>query len=380
MHIITPSRPLPNHEHLPLDQSYLCDTQLATQLSDAGYLQTSEPADYDLDGCNTHPTADTRSILILRAGGFGDLLFLTPSLAELHKRFPKMAMTIATHAHTREALHHPDLAHVKIIDYPVPVSDLYKYDIISSAERITDPTMQDDATAYFAHHLGLISDDVLADKTTPPFSLKPLYQVALDDLAQAWLDFPRNADRPRIGIQTESSVKNRTYPIDLTAQLIESLIKDDGCDVYTFGYPDPGKGRVEIPHFTALQLMSPSPTLTQSAAVLATMDAVIAPDSALCHIAGALSLPTIALYGPFHWHQRTSHMPTVKAIQGHAACAPCQWHLTKGQHYPPHMPCAKYVGPIGQQRQSGCIALARIEPDYIRRQLWKHFQALTPTV
>ena len=380
MHLITPARPLPNHEHLPIGVPYLVDTQLATQLTEGGYLQHSEP--FTDPRANLPVTRAPRTtnrepkILILRAGGYGDLLFLTPSLAEIHRRYPALKITVATHEHTREALHHPDLAHVHLIDYPVPADDLTRYDIISSAERITDPRMQHDAATYFAHHLGLLperseSSEALAKEE---FSLRPLYAVDPDDLAQAWMAFPRHEPRARIGIQTESSVKNRTYPIDLTAQLIEKLIKEDECDVFTFGYPDPGK-KVEIPHFYPLQFMDPAPSLTQSAAVLSTMDAVIAPDSALCHIAGALGIPTIALYGPFHWRQRTSHSPSIKALQGHAECAPCQWHLTNGQHYPPNMPCSRLVGPPGQQRQAGCKALANIPPERIRKELWRHLQS-----
>lgn len=383
MHLITPARPLPNHEHLPIGVPYLVDTQLATQLTEAGFLQHTEPftdprANLPVTVLGLRSSQSEERLLILRAGGYGDLLFLTPSLAELHRRYPQLQITVATHQHTREVLHHPDLAHVQIIDYPVPAADLSTYDIISSAEGITDPEMQHDASAYFAHHLGLLTDEQLSQSQSLPvsksFSLQPLYAVDPEDLAQAWLAFPRHEPRARIGIQTESSVKNRTYPIDLTAQLIEKLIKEDDCDVFTFGYPDPGK-KVEIPHFYPLQLMDPAPTLTKSAAVLATMDAVIAPDSALCHIAGALGIPTIALYGPFHWRQRTSHSPSIKALQGHAECAPCQWHLTQGQHYPPHMPCSKLVGPPGQQRQAGCKALANIPPERIRKELWKHLQS-----
>jgi ADP-heptose:LPS heptosyltransferase len=388
MHLITPARPLPNHEHLPIGVPYLVDTQLATQLTDAGYLQKSEPftdprANLPVSSLPVSGAAVSKSpsLLVLRAGGYGDLLFLTPSLAELHRRYPKLQITVATHQHTREVLHHPDLAHVQVIDYPVPASDLARYDIISSAERITDPEMQHDAAAYFAHHLGLIdlpvsqspSLKVSGEAVFPSFPLTPLYAVDPEDLAQAWLAFPRHEGRARIGIQAESSVKNRTYPVDYTAELIKTLIQEDGADVFTFGYPAPKQ--VQIPHFYPLQCMDPAPSLTQSAAVLATMDAVIAPDSALCHIAGALGIPTIALYGPFHWRQRTSHMPSVHALQGHAECAPCQWHLTKGQHYPPHMPCSRLVGPAGQQRQAGCKALANIPSERIRKELWKHLQA-----
>lgn len=375
MHLITPCRDLFDGQ-LRAGTTYLVDTQMADQLSALGHCAHSSPFTNQQPGINAKPDNTTRSILILRAGGYGDMLFLTPCLAELRRRYPALEITVATHSHTRDALHHPAFQDIQVIDYPVPVP-LTKWDIVSSAERIAAEDMTHDATAYFAHHLGLITQEQLestglttrqTEAVKMPFDLRPLYHVSDEDRYNAWKAFPRHEGRARIGIQTESSVKNRTYPVDLTGLLIHELIEKDGCDVYTFGYPDPKK--VELPHFYPLQCLPEPPSFQQSAAVLSTMDAVIAPDSSLCHIAGALGIPTIALYGPFHWRQRVGNMPTVKALQGHARCAPCQWHFKHGQHYPPHMSCADLVGPPGQQRQRGCSALAQISPERIRTTLW----------
>lgn len=380
MHLFTPCHTLEGPGMIA-GRTYLLDDQWADELAAGGHCQRMEPLTDQHPGINSVPDNTIGSILILRAGGFGDLLFLSPSLADLRRRFPRLTITVATHDHTREALRHPDLRDIQLTRYPVDVTQphaLDRWDIITSAEKIASPSMTYDAAAYFAHHLGLISDEALLStgltprqpRTPVAFSLKPLYAPDPDDVAQAWLAFPRHDDRPRIGIQTESSVKNRTYPVDLTADLIKRLI-DDGADVYTFGYPSPKT--VSLPHFYPLQCLPEPPSFTQSCAILATMDAVIAPDSALCHIAGALDIPTIALYGPFHWSQRTAHMPSVRALQGSAACSPCQWHLSRGQHYPPDQPCAQLVGPIGQQRQRGCKALMQIQPARIQREVWKWF-------
>lgn len=386
MHLFTPCHDLPGPS-MSAGRTYLLDTQWADELSASGHCQRMEPFAHQRPGINARPDNTTRSLLILRAGGFGDLLFLTPSLAELRRRFPSLQITVATHDHTRDALRHPALRDIEVIHYPVDINahPLDRWEIITSAEQIASSRMTYDAAAYFAHHLGLISDACLHSTgltphqpvTPPPFDLAPLYAPDPDDVAQAWLAFPRLDNRPRIGIQTESSVKNRTYPVDLTADLIKRLI-DDGADVYTFGYPSPKT--VSLPHFYPLQCLPEPPSFTQSCAILATMDAVIAPDSALCHVAGALGLPTIALYGPFHWSQRTRHMPSVRALQGSASCSPCQWHLHLGQHYPPDQPCSHYVGPPGQQRQRGCKALMQIQPARIQREVWKWLHECPPPV
>jgi ADP-heptose:LPS heptosyltransferase len=65
-----------------------------------------------------------------------------------------------------------------------------------------------------------------------------------------------------------------------------------------------------------------------------TCDAFLGPDSALVHFAGALDIPTIALYGPFSWKTRTSVFGSVEAIQGHAECAPCYHHSRAGKEWP----------------------------------------------
>jgi ADP-heptose:LPS heptosyltransferase len=381
MHLFTPCHDLFDGL-MRVGHVYLIDSQWSAELSAQGHCQWSAAFIDQRPGINAVPDNTTRSILILRAGGYGDLLFMTPVLAELRRRFPALEITVATHVHTRDALHHPALADIKVIDYPAQLIDLPKYDIISSAELIASADMTYDASAYFAQTLGLITQEQLAatdihPRQGPPieFSLKPLYQVADEDRAQAWAAFPRHDGRARIGIQTESSVKNRTYPVDMTAQLIEQLIALDGCDVFTFGYPSPKA--VSLPHFYPLQCLPEPPDFRTSCAILSTMDAVIAPDSSLCHVAGALDIPTVALFGPFHWRQRTSNMPSVRAIQGAARCAPCQWHLTNNQHYPPDKACSHFVGPIGQQRQRGCSALASIDPDRIRTTLWKWFHECT---
>jgi heptosyltransferase-2 len=109
------------------------------------------------------------------------------------------------------------------------------------------------------------------------------------------------------------------------------------------------------------QLPEP-PNFRQSAALLATCDAVVAPDSALCHLAGALNLPTVALYGPFPWALRTAYALRTVALSGHGPCAPCFHHERAGEVWPEGKPCAK---------SGRCEVLATIEPERILAKLEK---------
>jgi ADP-heptose:LPS heptosyltransferase len=361
MHLVTPCTKYNGYNGTP-GQRYLMEAPSAEDQARRGYCAEVEP--YNPTPIPLNLDQPPKRLLILRCGGYGDVLFLTPSLVELHRRFPGMEITVSTHQHTRDAIHSPKLNHVKLIDYPVHESLLCQYDAIVTGELIATRDMQHDASAYFAWTLGLVSEDVLHGKTAPTFDLKPVYDIAPNDLAQAWTDWPRNGTRPRIGIQAESSGKNRTYPVNLTAQLMETLIKEDHCDVFLFGVPS-SKQSVQIPHFYPLPLLNPAPNYTESCAILGTMDALIAPDSSLCHIGGAIGLPVIALYGAFHWRQRVGYMPSVKPIQGFAKCGPCQWHLKHDHYFPPDQPCSQ---------KGYCSAIAQITPDRIRKTLWRHIE------
>ena len=92
--------------------------------------------------------------------------------------------------------------------------------------------------------------------------------------------------------------------------------------------------------------------LRESLALLATMDVFVGPASGLVHAAGALRVPTVALFGPFEAGQRVTRYPPVRSIQGRAPCAPCHHHpRTLEQRWPAGKPC---------QQMQHCVALAGI--------------------
>ncbi len=95
--------------------------------------------------------------------------------------------------------------------------------------------------------------------------------------------------------------------------------------------------------------------MRQSAAVLATCDIVIGPDSAIIHLCGAMGIPGIGLFGPFTWQERTKYHPSIFGMNGQAPCSPCRHHA-RVEPWPLGQVChtAKF-----------CVALGSIPPERI---------------
>jgi ADP-heptose:LPS heptosyltransferase len=87
-------------------------------------------------------------------------------------------------------------------------------------------------------------------------------------------------------------------------------------------------------------------------------DCVLAPDSSLTHIAGALEVPAVALYGPFPWQIRTAYCETTRALtrQEGFPCAPCHHHATIQKQFPDNCPT---------KAKGFCGVLDAIPPDQI---------------
>jgi ADP-heptose:LPS heptosyltransferase len=286
-----------------------------------------------------------RKVLISRTGGFGDILFCTPLIRALQaSRLDVSFSCVPTY---RDALSGVD---VKFVPYPLPFSELSEnYDRVIWLEGVIEF-----AERPFQHAVDLIAEAANKRLTEGKHCS---YRVSEEDAKWAREKYPKS--RKRVGIQLAASAKSRTYPRELMMQVIQTLVLK-GIEVYLFGRPS--EIQINTPHPLLKNIASESESFSKSCAVLATCDAVLAPDSALCHVAGALDLPTVALYGAFSWQSRTSYAPSVRALSGHLPCAPCHWH-GRGSEFPPGGPCA---------RTGRCEALATISPDRIVRELLRN--------
>lgn len=292
-----------------------------------------------------------KEILVERPGGYGDILFLTPALHQIKTQWPCANITVACLPRFNAILHNnPDVATLQ--PYPLPAYLWSTYD----AHIWLENYIENNPLAHSMHPIDILSERlslVIADK-------RMRYHATLEEQAVAREVFQRTTKK-RVGVQLQASSICRSYP-DIAG--ICAALHFAGYEVFMFGAEgslkmhESWENKPDLVNLTARGL-----SFRQSCAVLTTCDALVAPDSALCHVAGALDIPCVALFAPFPWQLRTKYAPKTKALTGHCDISPCFHHSRPATgDFPAGQPCAE----VGR-----CIALEMIPIERIVREVGK---------
>jgi ADP-heptose:LPS heptosyltransferase len=272
---------------------------------------------------------NNKRILVMRAGGFGDLVLLTPVLREIKRRWPSCYIAVSTMATYAQVISNlPYVDHIS--EYPIQIDNANTFDawvFLENAIERNPRAEEVHMTELFGEIAGISSIE----------DIKPDYKVKATEAIWANEAYPRVEGTRRCCIQIGTSALCRTYPRPKLGEVCTALIQK-GWEVFLLGAN--GEIRVDkMPH-NMRNLADADLTLRQSAAVMNNADVFLGSDSALLHIAGALAVPAVGLYGPFPWFLRTKHCPTTVAISGTGACAPCFHHVNSARrnHFPDYCP------------------------------------------
>ncbi len=285
------------------------------------------------------PTKDwnDKDIWLNRAGGWGDLLMMTPLIREMKSLWPDSRIHIACGGQYHSLFDEMDVITELL---PIPTDLLLNIHALVDFEDIVegDPAaISLHIAELFASRAGITLKD-----------LKPEYHVTPDEKAWALYEYPRNS-RPRIGLQCMASAYYRTHP-GMGKMMVQLSEK---ADVYMMG--SPGQIKITGSNAHVHNLMDDKLDFRQNAAVVSTCDACLSPDSALVHLCAALDIPCVALYGPFPSELRVTSDRTF-AFDGKAPCAPCFFHAEKPDEFPAGMPCSE---------KRRCVALESIDPNIV---------------
>lgn len=338
MHILTNAKPIPMLSHGTLEPGeWLCHDVNAAELLLMGERGTSQiRGDYSSQP-NDIPAAGR--VVLIRSGAIGDLLYLSPVIAELKRRYPDLHIALSCFPKHHEVV--CDLG-VELLPYPLSAEKAGEYDVVLSLEDLIERNHSTHATDCFAEYL-----------TIPISDYRPVF--ILNEFERAWglAEYPKK-ERRRVGLQCRANVLNRDYRLDLWMKVIEELAAKYKFEVFLFGSKDQ---LPPLPPGTrATNLTERSLTFRQSASILATCDAFCGVDSAFLPLCHALDIPAVGLYAAFDWKTRTAKAPKTFALTGVGECAPCSWHRHAGRSFPPGQKCAK---------ENFCNVLASITPERI---------------
>lgn len=280
-----------------------------------------------------------KTLTIIRAGGIGDILMLTPLLKAMVDRWPDAHIEVC--CGSRSAFCLPP--EIDWLPYPATLESLSDKDGILNLTGVVESEFEKHAVHAFGEKAGF--NDL---------PLKLHYQPDSSLVGDLKIRYPKKAAK-RIGLQVKASSLIRSYPN--TDDLISILVQA-GVEVVLFG--DPHSILVDRPHPLITNASADALDMEDSVALASLCDLLIAPDSAFVHFGCAMNVPTIGIYGSFSYSiRKTEGHPANYFYEAKGECSPCNFHGEGGEKWPSHGPC----------RRSGfCNVLAGIPAERIARK------------
>lgn len=266
-------------------------------------------------------------VLILRSGAAGDLLFATPALEKLAEtREVTVACMPRFHWIFRR---HPK---IKLMNFPCLIADDYfSFSEIFNIEYCDAEKQGKHPVDTFARILRVeLSESEIIPKWSPDIEL-------YEKIVQL---YPRKQGVKRIGFCFNSTTPVRDYPLDKFQQVAKHFYRE-GCEVFLLGQKGSLNTSEHLKQYRLYNLTEIGHSWEEQVTCIKTFDVFCGNDSGNTHFASAMGVPTVALYGPIHWKDRSGIWSNVLSIQGHGACAPCYHHPAGNRPWPKNKPCEK---------------------------------------
>ena len=256
-------------------------------------------------------------VLATRAmGGIGDLVMMTPGLRALAKRSGKPVRFAVPRKFFAVFDHNPHVELLDIDQTPFDLDPKTRWRNLSMCpagayESKVRPFVKKSRVELFARGIGVRP----AELDEHGWHVEVFLDEAQKTAAQAFLAARGLGGRPLVGVQPYSRDSYKDHPGIIG--FIGELARD--YDVIVFHHTDAG-----LPSGPGIATTAGLP-LSQSLALVARLQAMVACDSAFLHAAGAFDVPVFALFGPTDGEQFTRHHKRATVFQNKAdfPCSPC---------------------------------------------------------
>ena len=271
--------------------------------------------------CRVSAQLASPSRAVRAMGGIGDLLMMTPGLRALSKRIGGPIEFAIPRRYLELFEHNPFVTALGIEDLP---AEWYRggrfIDLTdcpaSIVESRTAPNVTVNRIEIFARALGVSSRELRQHGSQPVFEPSP----AARQRAEQWLKSRHLHMRGFVAIQASAAEGYRTWNgmsevARVLAGSMPVVIFDDK--------PWKESDHQALPHENVEQAIGLDLSLGFALACEARL--IIAPDSALLHLAGARRIPCVGVFGPTDGSLRTSaySQAVVVSRMAELPCAPC---------------------------------------------------------
>jgi ADP-heptose:LPS heptosyltransferase len=277
-----------------------------------------------------------KNIMVWRSGGIGDLLFITPNIRYIKDTYNNVNIRIAcAEKYSQLWQGHDVLYDHKSHPMPFPLELLEWADFHLHFEG----AIESGGKAEYLHAVDLFSEYFHLQDRIPIERRRPFLAPTndIDNKIKNMMRYQLNVSgrKPIIAIQMRASSPIRTFPERRMLEIIREL-KGDGNDIILLDSPHRADEIDRMISRAKLNDIANASrtvkTIRDTISIIKKIDLLIAPDSSLTHIAGAIGVdkPTLALYGPFPSFVRTKYYPRCIAIdckyKSINCSAPCYIH------------------------------------------------------
>ena len=141
---------------------------------------------------------------------------------------------------------------------------------------------------------------------------------------------PRNGTSLLVGVHPGGSTFDKLWPAENFAKIANSLIQEFGAKIILFGGPDEGDLLKSIREaMTHPPISTEGITLRQFAALVERCSLFLCNDSGPMHIAAALKVPTVAIFGPTDYVRWGPRNENAAIVRRDMECWPCSAHRCK---------------------------------------------------
>jgi ADP-heptose:LPS heptosyltransferase len=292
------------------------------RLSDRVFLGGVYAAQYVLSSGPSVPRGGPRiaarpeGVLVSRAmGGIGDLLMMTPGLRALGERRGAPVDLAVPRRYFPLFEGNDDVRLVDIHGSLDPTRYEKWYNLTdcpaARVESLTAPSVRRNRIEIFARALGVRRSALRRVGRRPRYFVTNEERMA----RERFLRSCRAIGRPLVGVQLNPEESYRRFD-DMPA-LVRELAAEYSVLLFD-GQPVEG---YELEHVVKVDRHS----LREAFAIAEACDVIVAPDSALFHLAAAFEIPGVGLFGPTDGRVRGMDYPLAEVLdaRGDLRCVPC---------------------------------------------------------
>ncbi len=285
--------------------------------------------------CRPEDLAAAHRLVVRRDAGLGDCLMILPTLGAIRQRFPHLAVTFqAPAAYTALLAGFAEVDEVVPLNEPSPGgAEVVFADLSNYMERHPQ--------AWLVPRIDLISTAF----GIPPLPRAARYQppAGARQEADVWLSEHNRGNRIRIGMALRGIYGHRSWLIPYVFELAqrlaalnwEVLIFDANPDAPQYPGADEPTGETPVVPIHPERAASPGCPgqvacaygleLPVVAALLASCDAAVVPDTGLLHLAACTGTPFVAIFGAIPPELRLNYYENFRCLtaQGRVPCVPC---------------------------------------------------------